>query len=229
MEIRLQVYGESHPDVATSYNNIGYVYSSQGNYNDALKYYQKALEILLKFYGESHPHVATYYNNIGAVLDSQGNYNEALNYYQKALEVYLQIYEESHPDVVNCRNNIYISYCDLIKQNSSYMPDFMKFMENIVFTATMVDGDTPASKQGLKGEYYLFEFGDWDMESLNSLWDKNTELQGKPKNIVLMKDGNVSTHYFENSIGCQFGGKWISKEEKQQILEQYRKWKESQN
>ena len=44
-----------------------------------------------------------------------------------------------------------------------------------------------------------------------------------------MKEGKVSSHYFENSIGCQFVVKWISKEEKQQILEQYRKWKESQN
>ena len=229
LEIQLQVYGESHPLVATSYNNIGYVFKSQGNYNEALNYYQKALEIYLRLLGESHPDVATSYNNIGNVYSSQGNYNEALKYYQKALEIYLQFYDLSHPNVASGHLVIYISYCNLTKQNNSYLPYFLKFMENIVFIATMVDGETPASKQGLKGEYYLFEFGDWNMESLNSLWDKNAELQGKPKNIVLMKDGKISSHYFEDSIGCLLSVKWISKEEKKQILEQYRKWKESQN
>ncbi len=99
-------YGESHEDVATSYNNIGFVLDSQGNYNEALNYHQKALEIDLQIYGESHPDVATSYNNIGNVYYYQGNYNDALNYLQKALEVLLKFYGESHPKVQITRENI---------------------------------------------------------------------------------------------------------------------------
>ena len=227
LTIRLQVLGENHPDVASSYNNIGAAYFKQGNYTEVLNYFHKALDIYLQVYGESHPDVASSYYNIGGEYYTQGNIDEALNYVQKALEIWLQVYGESHPNVVLCRNAIYSTYCNLIKQNSSYMPDFLKFMENIAFIATMDYGDTPASKQGLKGEYYLFEFGDWNMESLNCLWNKNVELRGMPKTLVLMKDGKISSHYFENSIGCQFGVKWVSKEDKQQILEQYHKWKKN--
>ena len=51
--------GEGHPDVATSYNNIGVALHTQGKYDEALVYYQKALTILIKVLGEGHPDVAT--------------------------------------------------------------------------------------------------------------------------------------------------------------------------
>ena len=40
-----QKYGENHPDVALSYNSIGAVYDSLGDFNKALEFYQKALKI----------------------------------------------------------------------------------------------------------------------------------------------------------------------------------------
>ena len=43
LEIRRAVYGERHPDVAQSYNNIALVYASQGEYAKALEEFQKAL------------------------------------------------------------------------------------------------------------------------------------------------------------------------------------------
>ena len=229
LEIRLQLLGESHPYVATSYNNIGSSLANQGNYNEALNYYQKALEIRLQLFGENHLDVANCYYGIAGLNYALGDYINTITSCDKSLNFAVGAYGNENPRIKQLYMYKYSAYCKLVKQDASYISNLMKFMENIVFTATMVEGDTPASKQGLTGEYYLFEIGDWDMESLNSLWDKNAELQGKPKTLVLMKEGKVSSHYFENSIGCQFGVKWISKEKKQQILEQYRKWKESQN
>ena len=52
LEIRKSVYGEHHPDVATSYNNIGYVYYAQGDYSRALEMYEQALEIYESVYGK---------------------------------------------------------------------------------------------------------------------------------------------------------------------------------
>ena len=46
LDIRKEVLGEKHPDVAKCYNNIGTVYDDQGLYTQAQGYYQKALEIL---------------------------------------------------------------------------------------------------------------------------------------------------------------------------------------
>ena len=66
LTIRIKVLGEEHPDVATSYNNIGAALEAQGKYDEALVYYQKALTIRIKVLGEGHPDVATSYNNIGS-------------------------------------------------------------------------------------------------------------------------------------------------------------------
>ena len=53
-----------HPDTAMSYNNIGLVYNSQGDYDQALEYCQKALEIFEKALGAEHPYTKTVKENI---------------------------------------------------------------------------------------------------------------------------------------------------------------------
>ncbi len=40
-----------------------------------------------------------------------------------------------------------------------------------------------------------------------------------------MKDGVISTHYFEDSIGCMFGIKTVGEEQKRAIEEAYKAWK----
>ena len=60
-------YGNDHHVVATSYNNIGSIYDSQGDYASALEWYWKALEIREKVFGTEHPDVAISYSNIGSV------------------------------------------------------------------------------------------------------------------------------------------------------------------
>jgi len=42
LDIRTRVNGSEHPDVATSYNNIGNAYMKKGDLENALLQYQKA-------------------------------------------------------------------------------------------------------------------------------------------------------------------------------------------
>jgi preprotein translocase subunit SecA/nephrocystin-3 len=67
-----------HPDIATSYSNIGSTYDAQGNYEETLNWHFKALEIREKTLGLEHHDTASSYNNIGVVYDSQENYEEVL-------------------------------------------------------------------------------------------------------------------------------------------------------
>ena len=55
MALSEKIYGTEHPDTATSYNNIGFLYSGQGDYPKALEYYTKALAIREKVLGLEHP------------------------------------------------------------------------------------------------------------------------------------------------------------------------------
>ena len=110
LELVSSVFGESHPDVASSYNNIGFVYGATGDYSKALEYYEKSLKIRLSVLGENHPDVATSYNNIGSVYDDMGDYSKALEYYEKSLRIRLSVLGENHPDVASSYNNIGFVY-----------------------------------------------------------------------------------------------------------------------
>ena len=106
LELDREIFGESHPDVATCYNNIGAIYDSQGDYATALDYYEKSLSINFSVFGDSHPDVASSYNNIALFYSSQGDYAKALAYYEKSLAINLSIFGESHPDVASVYNGI---------------------------------------------------------------------------------------------------------------------------
>ena len=110
LSIRKHVFGDSHPEVATLYNNLGYVYSERNDYTHALEYYQQALSIWKLEYGEFHPNVATLYNNIGSVHVYKDNFDKALEYFQAVLAIRQQILSKSHPDMAQSYNNIgYVS------------------------------------------------------------------------------------------------------------------------
>ena len=224
LKIRLEVLGEKHPDVATSYNDIGNVHFPQGDYQRALEYFQKALKIKLEVCGERHSDVATSYNNIGRVYYSLRNYQKALEYHQKALNIYLEVWGEKHPDVAESYNNIGIEYWTA-KDKGIELPGFKEFTSPRVFIATTIGNDTPAAKFGMSGEYIMLEFADWTIDTEYSLFQKNSEMKGKPKTIVVMKGKEIYQYHFDNTIGIQFSYKYVGEQEKQNILKIYREWK----
>ena len=221
LAIRKSVLGENHPDAAKSYNNIGTVYFNQGDYGIALEYYNKALAIQESVLGENHRDVATSYDNIGSVYFNQRDYGKALEYYNKALAIRTSVLGENHPDVIKLQNLIMNSEYEQALNNNT----IQAFNEVRCCTATIIKGDTPASQQGMSGEYILLEFADWNQDSSTSLFEKNNELRGKPKDILVMKDGHIKQYHFENAIGAQLGVKYVGKEEKQRINKAYEEWK----
>lgn len=72
--------------LASALNNIGYVYSNQGDIPKTLEYYHKALAIQEEIgYKEG---IATSLNNIGYVYSNQGDIPKALEYYNKSLKIF---------------------------------------------------------------------------------------------------------------------------------------------
>ncbi len=60
-------FGEEHPDVATSVNNLAGLYRSQGRYEEAEPLYVEALGMRKKLLGAEHPSVATSVNNLAGL------------------------------------------------------------------------------------------------------------------------------------------------------------------
>lgn len=71
MKRQQQLFGESHPDVATAFNALGNIYCQIEDYKNALPYLQKGLEIQKVCYTSQlfpHPDVARSLSDIGILL-----------------------------------------------------------------------------------------------------------------------------------------------------------------
>ena len=101
---------ENFSDTTSSYNNIGVVYYSQGDYDKALEYYSKTLAIREKVLGTEHPNTARSYGNIGVVYKNQGDYDKALEFFTKDLAICEKVLGTEHPDTAICYNNIGVVY-----------------------------------------------------------------------------------------------------------------------
>ena len=95
------------------YNQLGCIKDGQGDYCQALVYYEKAREMKEKILSENDPSLATSYNNIAGVYYHLGEYIKALSFYEKALQIRQISLSPNHLDLATTYNNIGLVHCDL--------------------------------------------------------------------------------------------------------------------
>ena len=76
--------------IPRAHNNLGNAYAKQGNLDEAVEEYKKALVV--------NPNYAQAHKNLGIVFDKQGNLDEAVVEYNKALTVNTN-YAEAHKNL----------------------------------------------------------------------------------------------------------------------------------
>ncbi|CAF1367965.1 unnamed protein product [Rotaria sordida] len=113
LEIRKIALPPNHPDLATSYNNIGNVYAKISEHSKALSSYERSLEIRKIALPPNHPDFAQSYNNIGSVYDNMGEYSKALSSYERSLEIQKIALPPNHPNLATSYNNIGVVYKDM--------------------------------------------------------------------------------------------------------------------
>ncbi|NJL20805.1 MAG: tetratricopeptide repeat protein [Leptolyngbyaceae cyanobacterium SM1_3_5] len=101
-------FGNEHPHVATSLNNLAGLYDSQGRYGQAEPLYVQALALRRQLLGENHPSVATSLNNLAFLYDSQGRYSEAEPLYVQALSIAEASLGVDRPNTTTLRQNLEI-------------------------------------------------------------------------------------------------------------------------
>jgi tetratricopeptide (TPR) repeat protein len=108
---------------APIYNQLGYIKDDRGEYQQAIRFYEKSLEIEQRSLSPNYPNRAMSYNNIGVVYKNMNDYPKALLFYEKALAIRQQSLPPTHPDLATSYNNIgvvYDSMGDYPKALSSY-------------------------------------------------------------------------------------------------------------
>ena len=113
LEIRKATLGESHPDYATSLNNLAFYFSSLGDYAKAVEYETKAMEIRKATLGENHPDYTSALNNLATYYSYLGDYAKAVEYGTKALEIRKRTLGENHPSYATSLDNLAGYFSDL--------------------------------------------------------------------------------------------------------------------
>ena len=62
--MRKRLFTGDHPNIATSLNNLAYLYDSQGKYSEAEPLYLDALAMSERVLGTNHPTTITVRNNL---------------------------------------------------------------------------------------------------------------------------------------------------------------------
>mmetsp|Transcript_26447 Transcript_26447/g.57465 ORF Transcript_26447/g.57465 Transcript_26447/m.57465 type:complete len:312 (-) Transcript_26447:107-1042(-) len=96
VEMNVNMYGEEHPEVATSLNALAVLRMQHREYDLALPMFEKSLAIREKEYGRHHPHVATALNNLAVVFEKQGKYDTAQPLYERALDIRKTVFGAEH-------------------------------------------------------------------------------------------------------------------------------------
>ena len=68
--------------------SIGSFFVNNGQYNEAMSYYKRALKICDREFGVDHINSTGTIMGIGTCYGKQGKYNEAMSYYERALKIY---------------------------------------------------------------------------------------------------------------------------------------------
>ncbi|WP_103669837.1 tetratricopeptide repeat protein [Pseudanabaena sp. BC1403] len=106
LSIRRELFGDHHPDVATSLNNLALIDYSQGRYEEAESLFKQSLKLRQELLGDHHPDVATSLNNLAELYRSQGKDKEAEPLLKQSLELRQELFDDHHPNIATILSNL---------------------------------------------------------------------------------------------------------------------------
>jgi CHAT domain-containing protein/Tfp pilus assembly protein PilF len=112
LEIRENILGSNHRDVAFTINNLARFYLNKGRYAKAELLLQRSLVIKEKVMGPEHPSVANSLVSLASLYRMKGEYAKAEPMFERALKIYEKAFGQEHPNVGIAFNNLALLYCE---------------------------------------------------------------------------------------------------------------------
>ncbi len=119
--LKTRLYGEKDTSLAVTYNNLGICAYRIGRINEALAYYQKAIERAITMQSSPNILLARCIENAAIIYGEIGNYNDALKNIADALHIKLLASGENSQDVGRAYMNIANLEIDLIDYDKALM------------------------------------------------------------------------------------------------------------
>jgi tetratricopeptide (TPR) repeat protein len=103
-----QSYGPNHIEVAEVLNSMGLVLKKRADYDEAEKYYKRAIEIVYDTFGRDQEHykLGIYYNNLADLDRKRNKFDQALQLYQRALTSIEKTLGLQHSEAAEILHNI---------------------------------------------------------------------------------------------------------------------------
>ena len=108
LEVRRVVFGERHPDVAESENQIGSVHQALGDYDAAEAHLRRAVALRRDLLAPGDSDLSESVMNLGLLLSYSGAYDEAEPLLREALALDRARHGDEHADVATDLNNLAI-------------------------------------------------------------------------------------------------------------------------
>ncbi len=106
LNLRIDLFGEQHHEVAESQNDLGVVLGKMGDFETAESMIRQALEKRTSIFGEIHDDVSSSITDLANIVHTRGDFNEAETLYRKALAVNTELYGHSHRKVAIATSNL---------------------------------------------------------------------------------------------------------------------------
>lgn len=106
MAIELATQSNDRLLLSTCYQNKGVFYHFCAKYQEAIRFYEMALNVKKEIFPADHPSIASCLSNIATSYNSMSRVKESMEYEVKALTMYQNIYGEKHPRVASSYNEI---------------------------------------------------------------------------------------------------------------------------
>ncbi|CAF2895149.1 unnamed protein product [Rotaria sp. Silwood2] len=113
----------SDSDTESIYHMLGGMKHTKGEYKEAVKFFEKALEIKRKTVPEDDPSLANTYTGIGLLYNNMGDYSKALEYYEKAHQISERALPLRHSNLASfyaCIDGVYNAMGDYSKALECY-------------------------------------------------------------------------------------------------------------
>ncbi|AGY59889.1 tetratricopeptide repeat protein [Gloeobacter kilaueensis] len=198
LQVCQERWGQEHPSVATSLNNLALLYLYQSSYKEAEPLFIQALEMNKKLLGQQHPSVARSFNNLGLLYNLQGQYEEAELMYVRALELRQKLLDQEYPYIALVLDNL----AGLYRSQGRYEKAELLYTQALELRQKLLDQEHLDIARSLNNLAILY--------TMQSRWLEAFESYRKSFHI-LEKTGNkfreigVLSHLIDACIGAE---KW---------------------
>lgn len=112
LEMRRELFGRDHPDVAESLHSLGIVLSERGDYEAAEDLLRESLALRRELRGNVDPDVAETLDDLAILLHLRGEHEESEQFFREALSVVRKLYGDKDPRLAEVMDDLAVLLAD---------------------------------------------------------------------------------------------------------------------